>query len=71
MQRLYAAKHAPKSNDGLEFRPERWLDPQTGAFDVTRVWNKPFGAGPRMCYGYKMAVRPFFLDRVLLRHPSC
>ena len=42
--------------DGKLFRPERWLDEKTGAFDATRVWMRPFGGGGRACYGSKQAV---------------
>lgn len=41
--------------DGDVFDPDRWLDEQ-GAFNLNSGLAIPFGAGPRKCFGYKLAV---------------
>lgn len=41
--------------DGEIFNPDRWLDGH-GAFNPNAGLAFPFGAGPRKCYGYKLAV---------------
>uniref|UniRef100_A0ACD6A8F8 Uncharacterized protein n=1 Tax=Avena sativa TaxID=4498 RepID=A0ACD6A8F8_AVESA len=42
--------------DGEEFRPERWLDAETGVFRPEAPCKYPvFHVGPRMCLGKEMA----------------
>ncbi|MFF8600434.1 cytochrome P450 [Streptomyces sp. NPDC015232] len=41
--------------DPLEFRPERWLDPQEAEEIPEYAWY-PFGGGPRVCLGTRFAM---------------
>lgn len=41
--------------DGDAFNPDRWLD-EYGAFNSNSGLAIPFGAGPRKCFGYKLAM---------------
>jgi cytochrome P450/nitrite reductase/ring-hydroxylating ferredoxin subunit len=38
----------------LAFRPQRWMEHQSGAHEVSA--NAPFGSGPRMCPGRSLAL---------------
>ncbi len=37
------------------FKPERWVGDKTGGDRSGGLAYLPFGAGPRMCIGYKLA----------------
>jgi Cytochrome P450 len=53
----------PKSlwhGDGESFNPDRWLD-ERGGFSPNAGVALPFGAGPRKCYGYKLAVSYIYI----------
>ena len=41
--------------DALEFRPERWLDPESGANQNPRNYLV-FGSGPHKCIGLEYAI---------------
>ena len=45
----------PWEHDGLAFYPERWIDAD-GKFNSRAGPNYAYGAGPRMCFGNKLAV---------------
>ena len=53
--------------DAETFKPERWLEDQTGGDRSGGLAYSPFGAGPRMCIGYKLARR----STVLLSSVIC
>jgi cytochrome P450/nitrite reductase/ring-hydroxylating ferredoxin subunit len=40
--------------DPFAFRPQRWIEHQSGAHDATAI--TPFGSGPRMCPGRSLAL---------------
>ena len=41
--------------DAAAFKPERWLGDKTGGDRSGGLAYLPFGAGPRMCIGIKLA----------------
>ena len=41
--------------DAEAFKPERWLGDKTGGDKSGGMAYLPFGAGPRMCIGIKLA----------------
>ena len=41
--------------DAEAFKPERWVGDKTGGDKSGGLAYMPFGAGPRMCIGYKLA----------------
>lgn len=41
--------------DAEAFKPERWLGNPTGGDKTGGLAYMPFGMGPRMCIGYKLA----------------
>jgi cytochrome P450 len=40
--------------DPAEFRPQRWLNREGGAHDISA--HAPFGSGPRLCPGRSLAL---------------
>ncbi|TMW59363.1 hypothetical protein Poli38472_004432 [Pythium oligandrum] len=40
--------------DAHEFKPERWVDPQTGSIKITKLFT--FASGPRICVGMGLAM---------------
>ena len=40
------------------FRPERWIGDKTGGDRSGGLAYMPFGVGPRMCIGIKLACKP-------------
>ena len=48
--------------DAEHFKPERWLGDPAGGDKTGGLAYVPFGAGARMCIGYKLACKlfPFF-----------
>ena len=43
--------------DAEQFKPERWVGDKTGGDRSGGLAYLPFGAGPRMCIGYKLACK--------------
>ena len=43
--------------DAEQFKPERWVGDKTGGDKSGGLAYLPFGAGPRMCIGYKLACK--------------
>lgn len=43
--------------DAESFKPERWIGDETGGDRSGGLAYMPFGAGPRMCIGIKLAGR--------------
>ncbi|CED82798.1 Cytochrome P450 CYP4/CYP19/CYP26 subfamilies [Phaffia rhodozyma] len=57
------------SDDGnlASFVPERWID-SNGKFDPNAGPSMPFGAGPRACFGQKLAVLELKMFILMLSH---
>ncbi|KAL3159252.1 hypothetical protein ABBQ32_011220 [Trebouxia sp. C0010 RCD-2024] len=54
---VYAMHHDERWwQDAEQFKPERWLGDKTGGDRSGGLAYLPFGAGPRMCIGIKLAV---------------
>ena len=47
--------------DAETFKPERWIGDRTGGDRSGGLAYIPFGVGPRMCVGYKLARRSLTL----------
>ena len=43
--------------DPLAFKPERWVGDKTGGDRSGGLAYLPFGSGPKMCIGYKLACK--------------
>ena len=51
-----AVTWSTSATDAEQYRPDRWLDPSSGAFTPRSAFEFPvFNGGPRMCLGKKMA----------------
>ena len=44
--------------DAEAFKPERWLEDKAGGDRTGGLAYMPFGVGPRMCIGIKLACKP-------------
>lgn len=54
-------------NDANHFRPERWLRSETTE-NVNPYLHLPFGAGPRMCIGRRLAEQDIYVMLLKVRH---
>ena len=62
---LWAMQHDERYwQDAEAFKPERWLGDKTGGDRSGGLAYMPFGVGPRMCVGIKLA-------RELLKPLTC
>ena len=53
---VYAMHHDERWwQDAEQFKPERWLGDKTGGDRSGGLAYLPFGGGPRMCIGVKLA----------------
>jgi len=43
--------------DAEAFKPERWIGDKTGGDRSGGLAYLPFGSGPKMCIGYKLACK--------------
>ena len=56
---LWAMQHDERYwQDAEAFRPERWIGDKTGGDRSGGLAYMPFGVGPRMCIGIKLACKP-------------
>jgi len=46
-------------DNGITFNPGRWID-ERGKFNPKAGMTLPFGGGPRLCLGHRLAVRKYF-----------
>ena len=65
---LWAMQHDERWwQDAETFKPERWLGDKSGGDRSDGLAYLPFGAGPRMCIGIKLARRLSVLCCAVLR----
>ena len=60
-------------DDGVTFNPDRWID-EKGHFNPKAGLTLPFGGGPRLCLGHRLAVRKYcsnMIKLVLSPHRYC
>ena len=63
---VYAMHHDERWwQEAAAFKPERWIGDKTGGDRSGGLAYLPFGAGPRMCIGIKLA------GKVLRSHCHC
>lgn len=56
---LWGMQHDEKYwQDAEAFKPERWIGDKTGGDRSGGLAYMPFGVGPRMCIGIKLACKP-------------
>ena len=56
---LWAMQHDERYwQDAEAFKPERWIGDKTGGDRSGGLAYMPFGVGPRMCIGIKLACKP-------------
>ena len=53
---IFAVHHDERWwQDAEAFKPERWISDATGGDKTGGLAYLPFGAGPKLCVGYKLA----------------
>ena len=68
---LWAMQHDERYwQDAEAFKPERWIGDKTGGDRSGGLAYMPFGVGPRMCIGIKLACKPG-ITAAVLSLPCC